>query len=118
MSKEGQVLVTVVDFRENADMYSRQQLHNRELAHQTQEELEKMKTTHCIIPLPVYNQNGGLIPPSEYHNQLAGAVVELYFNLRHWTIAPKGDQHLCDVYVTDISSISVLFLLKWALHSP
>ncbi|KIJ13523.1 hypothetical protein PAXINDRAFT_156471 [Paxillus involutus ATCC 200175] len=55
-----------------------------------QAELEAIKGTHWVIPIPTYNVEGKLIKPDAYRHCLEGALVELYFNLVHWSIAAKN----------------------------
>lgn len=65
-------------------------------------ELEKLKGTHFVVPLPAYDQAGELIRPTRYEEQLKGAIVRLFFGVRHWT---DKNNH---AFTADIQSIRVL----------
>ncbi|KAF4567154.1 hypothetical protein EYR40_006148 [Pleurotus pulmonarius] len=51
-------------------------------------ELEQLKHTHDVIPIPAYNKDGTLINPNNYRKALQGAVVEVRFGLRYYAITP------------------------------
>ena len=67
-----------------------------------------MKHMHHVIPIPAYNIKGKLIKPDAYHQCLDGALVEVYFNLFHWSIVGKRGTLGNDVYSSDIVLIQVL----------
>ncbi|KAI5997899.1 hypothetical protein EDD15DRAFT_2162451 [Pisolithus albus] len=80
-----------------------------------EEELEGMKETHTVVPIPAYGMSGELINPQSYRNQLEGALVEIKFNLLHWSIAAKksaadnaGNLEGADTYVADLDQIWVV----------
>ncbi|KAM6490518.1 hypothetical protein JOM56_010343 [Amanita muscaria] len=56
---------------------------------QAQEELRNMVDTHCVQYLQVYNMNGHLIEPSEYHKNLQGALVQVHFAVTRWAISTR-----------------------------
>ena len=68
-----------------------------------------IKETHHIVPVLAYGLARKLIKPQNYHCQLEGALVELYFGLSHLSIARKrGEPGGNDVYTADIVIIHVL----------
>jgi hypothetical protein len=74
------------------------------------DELIALKETHHIVLIPAYNLQGKLIKPDAYRCSLKGALVELYFNLSHWSMAAKkgtGSQGN-DVFAADIQMIHVI----------
>jgi hypothetical protein len=77
---------------------------------EAQEALRKIDAdkSHRIIPVPAYDTKGKVIEPSQYRIALQGALVELYFTLKHYDIVGKKNQQGTNVYVADISSITVL----------
>ncbi|KIM65343.1 hypothetical protein SCLCIDRAFT_113180 [Scleroderma citrinum Foug A] len=56
-------------------------------------ELQKLLSTHDICPLPAYNLKEEMIPPSQYHEKLKGAIVEVHFALGHYFIK-KTKRHI------------------------
>lgn len=66
------------------------------------EELERMKSTHCAIPLPAYDSDNHLIHPSAYRRELQGALVKIQFTLSHCAFKNK------DAFSADIHTIRVL----------
>ncbi|KIM59159.1 hypothetical protein SCLCIDRAFT_1217936, partial [Scleroderma citrinum Foug A] len=54
---------------------------------ETHTELQELSATHCVIPVPAYDVKGNLIKPDTYRHSLEDAIVELHFNLTHWSIA-------------------------------
>jgi hypothetical protein len=44
----------------------------------------------------------------QYRNRLEGAVVELHFELRHWSIGRKEGEPNSDTYIADVTQIRVL----------
>lgn len=69
-----------------------------------------MHDTHRVLPLPAYDLDGDLIPPSQYQAQLEGATVRVYFILRHWSISARRGGQASDAYVADVRSMRVLVL--------
>ncbi|KAI6037404.1 hypothetical protein BKA83DRAFT_9650 [Pisolithus microcarpus] len=72
------------------------------------DELETLKTTHHLVPLPAYDIDGNLIQPHAYQQSLQGALVELYFNMMHWAIAGKGGTQGNDVFTAEIQMICII----------
>jgi len=72
------------------------------------EELVTMFQTHSVNPIPAYNMHGYLIHPLSYRKQLAGATVELHFELSHWSMKGRNGEASCDTYAADIVAICVL----------
>jgi len=70
--------------------------------------LNSIKDTHSIIPVPAYDKKDKIIEPSRYREYLAGAVVELYMNLSHWSFPANGDDPASDTYTADIFAICPL----------
>lgn len=58
----------------------------------TKEALAKLVATHCVNPLPAYDQNAILIEPYLYTRRLDGATVIIRFNLSHHLICKKGER--------------------------
>ncbi|KAI5988492.1 hypothetical protein F5J12DRAFT_898182 [Pisolithus orientalis] len=69
--------------------------------------LDSIRQMHWVIPIPAYDLEGKLIDPCFYHCYLEGAVVELHFNLSHWSILRQGIPGK-DVYTADIVMMHVL----------
>lgn len=74
----------------------------------TRDELETLKTTHHLVPLPAYDVDGNLIQLHAYQRSLQGAHVALYFNMTHWAIARKGGTHGNDVLTAEIQMIRII----------
>ncbi|KAF8076842.1 hypothetical protein FPV67DRAFT_1445399 [Lyophyllum atratum] len=72
------------------------------------EALASMVDTHNVIPLPAYDMHGALLWPIHYRAYLEGALVQVHFNLTHWSIGAKDSNPAVDTYVADISNIRVL----------
>ena len=69
-----------------------------------------MKDTYCVIPIPAYEKEGGLMYPSYYKHQLVRATVELHFTLTHWSISSKtgcADENV-DTYTAELFSMRVI----------
>jgi hypothetical protein len=45
--------------------------------------LHELVSSHNIQPLPAYDENHNLIPPSQYESKLKGAVVEVHMAICH-----------------------------------
>jgi hypothetical protein len=76
------------------------------------EELVNMLNTHSVNPIPAYDMHGHLIHPLSYHSQLSGAVIELYFELSHWSMRGQNGEPSCDTFAADMVAIHVLVLPK------
>ena len=74
----------------------------------TRAELDKLRETHRIVPIPAYDLQGKLIKPDAYRHSLQNALVELHFNLSHWFITAKGGNPGSDVFAADINMIRVI----------
>lgn len=66
------------------------------------QELNKLKDTHVVIPIPAYDLAGQLIQPQDYETKLRGAIVLLKFHMNHWKIQNKH------YFTADIQKIRVL----------
>jgi len=71
-------------------------------------ELELMRHTHAVVPLPAYDFDGNLITPLEYRNKLKGAVAVVRFDLLHWAFPAREGRPASDTYVANIHRIDVL----------
>jgi hypothetical protein len=68
-----------------------------------------LKETHRILPVPAYNLQGKLIKPNAYRRPLEEALVEVHFNLVHWSKVPgKKGSIGNDVFVADIQMMRVI----------
>jgi hypothetical protein len=72
------------------------------------DELIALKETHRIVPVPAYNLQGKLIKPNAYRRSLEEALVEVHFNLMHWSIPGKKGSIGNDVFVADIQMMRVI----------
>ena len=45
--------------------------------------LHELMSSHNIQPLPVYDENHNLIPPSQYESKLKGALVKVHMAICH-----------------------------------
>ena len=52
----------------------------------TKEGLHKIVHMHHVFLIPAYDFQSHLIPSIQYHNWFEGAMVELHFELNHWSI--------------------------------
>jgi hypothetical protein len=79
-----------------------------------------MSTTHHIIPIPAYEQEGMLMYPQHYRHQLQGAIVELHFMLMHWSIGakPGKSQQRVDTYSAELFSMGVFKKPLPSIPSP
>ena len=71
-------------------------------------EIEAMRLTHSVIPLPAYDENGSLIAPTEYRSALKGATAIIRFDLAHWSFAARDGRAPSDTFVANIRRIDVL----------
>ncbi|KAI9566519.1 hypothetical protein HD554DRAFT_2275745 [Boletus coccyginus] len=74
------------------------------------DELLSLSEIHCIVPIPAYNLQGKLIKPDAYRCTLEEALVEIYFNMSHWSITGKKSEVGNDVFTADIQMIRVISL--------
>ncbi|OCH87123.1 hypothetical protein OBBRIDRAFT_837650 [Obba rivulosa] len=75
--------------------------------------IEKMHDSHRVIPIPVYDKNDKLIPPSEYRAMLPGAIVEVHFTITHWHIKDrdakaKGHDNSTDSFSADVYAMHIV----------
>jgi hypothetical protein len=61
------------------------------------DELEKVKDTHDMNPIPAYDINHQLITSKHYERALIGAMVEVHFTLIHYLIGKKGSTLVADL---------------------
>ncbi|KAM6495527.1 hypothetical protein JOM56_008233 [Amanita muscaria] len=73
--------------------------------HAALEALPGLCAMHKVVAVPAY---GHLIHPSFYHSRLVGAVVELGFELTHWSMKAKGEEEACDTFVADLVTLRVI----------
>ncbi|KAF8120376.1 hypothetical protein EV363DRAFT_1303312 [Boletus edulis] len=66
--------------------------------------LKDLFNTHDICPIPAFDTNGKMIPPSQYESALKGATVEIHFTFAHHYIK-KNKRH---VYSTLLRKLEVL----------
>ncbi|KAI0054548.1 hypothetical protein BV25DRAFT_648934 [Artomyces pyxidatus] len=73
-------------------------------------ELKEMKDTYDVIPIPAYDMYGDLISPKLYRIRLEGALVEVHFNLTHWSIGGRRGSATpaADTYTADLVSMRVI----------
>ncbi|KAM6495451.1 hypothetical protein JOM56_008157 [Amanita muscaria] len=69
--------------------------------------LSSMVATHRVNYLEAFDMHGRLIAPREYRRHIQGALVQIHFTLRHWTIVGK-DARCFDTFTADIFSLRVL----------
>ena len=86
--------------------------------YKSNKELLTVLNMHIVNPIPAYDMHGYLIPPNLYRSHLAGAVVELHFELTHWLMKGRNGEVSCDTYAADIVVIRVLVLPKPMLVTP
>lgn len=82
------------------------------------EELATMFQTHSVNPVPAYDMHGLLIHLLSYRNRLAGATVELHFEVSHWSMKGRTGEPSCDIYAADMVAIRVLVPPKPILVTP
>jgi hypothetical protein len=80
--------------------------------------LKMIVDTHRVVPIPAYDMQGHLIAPIQYRSRLEGAVVELHFELSHWSIGGKETEPSSDTYVADVTQIRVLVPPKPRVVTP
>lgn len=77
-------------------------------------ELEAMRTTHIVDPLPLYDFQARLVHPELCKKSLIGATVEVTFNLCHWHFNRNNK----DVYVAYIDKMHILPVPAQVLSLP
>jgi len=70
----------------------------------TRAALERAASMHYVNPLPAFDKNHMVIPPSNYHKKLCGAIVQAHFGLIHYFI--KQDKK--NVFTAVVHEIIVL----------
>ncbi|KIL54711.1 hypothetical protein M378DRAFT_18628 [Amanita muscaria Koide BX008] len=76
--------------------------------HAALEALPGLCATHKVVAVPAYDMHGHLIHPSFYRSRLVGAVVELGFELTHWSMKAKGEEEACDTFAADLVTLRVI----------
>ena len=71
-------------------------------------EIEGMRDTHVVVPLPAYDDSGTLIAPGEYRATLKGATAVVRFDLAHWCFAAREGKAASDTFVANLRRIDVL----------
>ncbi|KAF8512170.1 hypothetical protein JB92DRAFT_336164 [Gautieria morchelliformis] len=61
------------------------------------DELDAVKETHDVNPLPAYDLDHSIIVPKDYERCLLGAIVEVQVTLIHYLIGKKGSTMVADV---------------------
>ncbi|KAF8483183.1 hypothetical protein JB92DRAFT_3132075 [Gautieria morchelliformis] len=61
------------------------------------DELDAVKETHDINPLPAYDLDHSTIAPKDYERCLLGAIAEVHITLIHYLIGKKGSTMVADV---------------------
>jgi hypothetical protein len=77
-----------------------------------------MLDTYSVNPIPAYDMHGHLIHPLSYRSRLSGAVVELHFELSHWSMRGRNGEPSCDTFAADMVAIRVLVPPKPTLVTP
>ena len=62
--------------------------------------LDTIKSSHDVRPIPAYDVKGTLIPPTQYEEKLAGAIVRVCFTITHFIIRQK---HIYNAIVCNIT---------------
>lgn len=62
--------------------------------------------------------HGGLIDPHFYRSRLSGALVEMHFELTHWSMRGKNDEAGRDTYTADVVALCVLVPPKPVVVTP
>lgn len=52
--------------------------------------------------------HGDLIDPHFYRSRLCGAIVEMHFELTHWSMRGRNEESGRDTYTADVSALRVL----------
>ncbi|KAM6504132.1 hypothetical protein JOM56_001075 [Amanita muscaria] len=73
----------------------------------TRDALKSMITTHRVNYVEAFDMHGRLIAPGEYRKHIQGALVQMHFTLRHWTVLGQNARY-CDAFAADIFSLRVL----------
>ncbi|KAF8478324.1 hypothetical protein JB92DRAFT_2837996 [Gautieria morchelliformis] len=77
------------------------------------EELDAVKSTHDVNPLPAYDLDHKMIAPKDYERCLVGAAVELHVTLIHYLIGKQGS-----TLVADLREMIVLWPPRAMPQSP
>ncbi|KAG6836741.1 hypothetical protein H0H93_003965 [Arthromyces matolae] len=80
------------------------------------EVVDKFKLTHKMLPLKVYGTDDAPIPPEEVTKSIRGAVVEMYFRLKHYYMGNGDTKFNC--FAGAIEQIIVLRKSDAAAGSP
>lgn len=64
--------------------------------------------THCVNPLPAYDQNGVLLEPQYYMKRLEGATVIIRFELNHYLINKGKDRAAVDTFSARVVQIRII----------
>jgi hypothetical protein len=71
-----------------------------------QNDLCKIKRTHCVQPLRAYEGNT-FIEPNDVVGIIGNALVEIHFSLKHYRIQREGQKSF-DSFTSNIEQINVL----------
>lgn len=75
----------------------------------TTDALAKLVTTHCVNPLPGYDQNAILLEPHLYTRRLDGATAIIRFNLSHHLIhSDVPGEKSCDTFSARVVQIRII----------
>ena len=69
---------------------------------------DAMVDTHCVVPFPLYNQKGHLIPPHLYKETVPGALIHVKFLMTHWLIGAPTSNKPTSIFVGTIYSAKIL----------
>ncbi|KAF8520056.1 hypothetical protein JB92DRAFT_3111911 [Gautieria morchelliformis] len=67
------------------------------VSHAWRKELDAVKATHDVNPLPAYDIDHNMIAPKDYERCLLGAAVEVHVTLIHYLIGKKGSTMVADL---------------------
>ena len=73
---------------------------------QLKDELNRIKYTHIVNPLPVYKDDI-FVAPIEVEKELKGALIEVTLNIEHYPIF-KRDAPPHDTFVGDVLQVNIL----------
>ncbi len=66
--------------------------------------LTELLQSHDICPLPAFDEDNELIPPTKYNTKLCGATAEVHFTYLHFFIK-KNKRH---IYLPVLRKLSIL----------
>ena len=69
------------------------------------EGLQKIVYMHHVFPIPAYDSQEHFIPHIQYRKWLEGTVVELHFELNHWSIGGRDNDPNPNTYSADMTQI-------------